>query len=145
MPRSRGQGRGAISVAHVCTIDVTARKLLLPQLLALRDEGFDVAVVCAPSPDVNELTHQGIRHVPWPSATRAWAPLSDLKAFTELLRIFRRERFDVVHTHNPKPGILGRIAARAAGVPHVINTVHGFYATPDDRVARRLPVMVAEW
>lgn len=142
---SNGQGQGAISVAHVCTIDVTARKLLLPQLLALRDEGFDVAVVCAPGPDVNELTRRGIRHVAWPSATRAWAPLTDLKAFTELLRIFRRERFDVVHTHNPKPGILGRIAARAAGVPHVINTVHGYYATPDDRIARRLPVMIAEW
>jgi glycosyltransferase involved in cell wall biosynthesis len=32
-----------------------------------------------------------------------------------------------VHTHNPKPGLLGQIAARAAGVPVVVNTLHGFY------------------
>jgi glycosyltransferase involved in cell wall biosynthesis len=39
----------------------------------------------------------------------------------------KRERFTVVHTHTPKPGLLGQIAARLAGVPIVINTLHGFY------------------
>ena len=65
---------------------------------------------------------------------------TDLLAFAELYRLFRRERFDLVHTHNPKPGVMGRIAARSAGVPCVVNTVHGLYATPDDRLARRVPV-----
>ena len=44
----------------------------------------------------------------------------------------REGRFDVVHTHNPKPGVMGRIAARRAGVPVVVNTVHGLYAKPED-------------
>ena len=61
------------------------------------------------------------------------------------MRIFREERFDVVHTHTPKPGVLGRIAARLTGVPRVINTVHGFYASPGDPLSRTLPVMSAEW
>jgi glycosyltransferase involved in cell wall biosynthesis len=42
-----------------------------------------------------------------------------------------------VHTHNPKPGLYGRIAARLARVPVVVNTVHGLYAQPHDRFARR--------
>jgi glycosyltransferase involved in cell wall biosynthesis len=134
-----------ISIAHVCTIDRTATILLLPQLVALRDEGFDVAVVCAPGPALAQLEPLGIRHIPWSNATRTWSLGSDLRAFAEILRIFQRERFDLVHTHTPKPGILGRIAARLAGVPHVLNTVHGFYATPEHPLMRRGPVMAAEW
>ena len=50
-----------------------------------------------------------------------------------------------MHTHNPKPGVMGRVAARLAGVPCVVDTVHGLYATPDDRALRRVPVLAAEW
>ena len=39
----------------------------------------------------------------------------------------RRERFTIVHAHNPKPGLLAQLAARLAGVPVVVNTLHGFY------------------
>lgn len=133
------------SVAHVCTVDVTARALLLPQLIGLRDDGWQVSVVCAPGAGTSQLESMGIRHVPWPSATRAWDPRADARAFMELVRIFRAERFDVVHTHNPKPGVLGRIAARIARVPRVLNTVHGYYAAPGDRLRRVVPVMAAEW
>lgn len=133
------------SVAHVCTVDLTARHLLMPQLIALRDDGWAVTVICAPGPNTADLERQGIRHLPWPSATRSWDLRADTRAFSELLRIFRAERFDVVHTHNPKPGVLGRIAARIAGVPRVLNTVHGYYAAPGDRMARLAPVMAAEW
>ncbi len=140
--QSRHVGR---SVAHVCTVDLTARFLLLPQLIGLRDDGWTVSVICAPGPRAAELEREGIRHVPWPSATRSWNPRADARAFAELVRIFRTERFDVVHTHNPKPGVLGRIAARIARVPRVINTVHGYYASPGGRLARVVPVMTAEW
>ena len=82
-----------------------------------------------------ELEAEGIRHIPWRHATRSWDPRQDALAFRELLGIFRLERFDLVHTHNPKPGVMGRVAARIAGVPCVVDTVHGLYATPDDRAS----------
>jgi lipopolysaccharide/colanic/teichoic acid biosynthesis glycosyltransferase len=132
-------------VAHVATVDLSLRFLLLPQLLALRDAGFDVTAISAPGPWVPELEAQGIRHVAWTKVTRSWNPEADLSAFRELLAILRRGRFDLVHTHNPKPGVMGRIAARLAGTPAIVNTVHGLYATPDDRFARRAPVLTAEW
>jgi glycosyltransferase involved in cell wall biosynthesis/ribosomal protein S18 acetylase RimI-like enzyme len=133
-----------VRVAHVATVDLTVRFLLLPQLRGLRDHGYDVTTISAPGPWVSEIEAEGMRFVPWMSATRAWDPLADARAFGELLRIFGRERFDIVHTHSPKPGVLGRIAARAARVPCVVNTVHGYWATPRDRAARRIPVMAAE-
>jgi glycosyltransferase involved in cell wall biosynthesis len=65
------------------------------------------------------------------------APHHDLAALLELRRLFRSLSPDIVHSHNPKPGVYGRLAARAAGVPVVVNTVHGLYATPEDRRLKR--------
>jgi glycosyltransferase involved in cell wall biosynthesis len=65
-------------------------------------------------------------------------------ALAELWRLFRRLKPDIVHTHNPKPGLYGRAAARAAGVPGVVNTVHGLYASPEDRASRRAVVYALE-
>src|SRR5437879_9064943 len=122
--------RAPVRLAHVATIDLSLRVLLRPQLLRLRDDGQDVTTISAPGPWVAYVRERGIRHIPWANATRAWDPAGDVRAFAELVGIFRRERFDLVHTHNAKPGVMGRMAARAVGVPCVINTVHGFDARP---------------
>lgn len=53
-------------------------------------------------------------------------PVRDLAALFQLERMFSEERPDVVHTHSSKAGILGRAAARLAGVPAVVHTFHGF-------------------
>jgi glycosyltransferase involved in cell wall biosynthesis len=56
----------------------------------------------------------------------------------------RRERPTILHTHNPKPGLYGRVVGRLAGVPLVINTMHGLYATADDPWIRRAAVYLLE-
>ena len=134
----------SLRVAHVTTVDLTLRFLLLGQLRRLRDEGFQVTAISAPGPWVDDLEREGIRHISWAHATRAWSPGADALAFAELLAILHRERFDLVHTHNPKPGVLGRVAARLAGVRCVVNTVHGLYATPEDRLPRKAAVLALE-
>jgi glycosyltransferase involved in cell wall biosynthesis len=62
----------------------------------------------------------------------------------ELYKLCRELRPDIVHTHNPKPGVYGRIAARGARVPLIVNTQHGIYAQPDDRIRRKAPVYALE-
>ncbi|HEX4902862.1 MAG TPA: glycosyltransferase family 4 protein [Acidimicrobiales bacterium] len=129
---------------HVTTTDMSLELLLGPQLRAFRDAGFDVHAASAPGPFVAGLEADGIVHHPLRHATRATAPAEDAKALVELFRLFRRLRPDVVHTHNPKPGVYGRIAARLARVPLVVNTQHGLYAQPQDRWVRKLPVYALE-
>lgn len=60
-----------------------------------------------------------------PQLVRSPSPLKDLVAFLKIYRLLRRERFDLVHTHTSKAGIVGRIAARLAGVPYIVHTPHG--------------------
>lgn len=114
------------TIAHVCTIDMSLRYLLLNQLRFLKARGYRVLGVSNAGPDVGVVEAAGIRHVPV-AMTRRFSPTADLAALLDLTRVFQRERVDVVHTHNPKPGLLGQLAARLAGVPVVVNTLHGFY------------------
>jgi glycosyltransferase involved in cell wall biosynthesis len=59
-----------------------------------------------------------------PEMVRPIAPVTDAVALAKLTAFIRRGRYDVVHTHSSKAGILGRIAARAAGTPIVVHTLH---------------------
>jgi glycosyltransferase involved in cell wall biosynthesis len=116
-----------IKVAHVTTDDRSQRYLLLNLLLHLKKTGFEITSVSTAGPDVPTLEEVGIRHVPVPMRRSPFTPLHDLVALWRLYRLFRRERFTIVHTHNPKPGFLGQMAAKLARVPIIVNTVHGFY------------------
>jgi len=131
-------------VIHVTTTDISLALLLGPQLRAFAAAGMEVVGVSAPGPWVAQLTADGIRHEPLRHATRAMAVGQDALALGELVRLFRRLRPDIVHTHNPKPGLYGRIAARVARVPVVVNTIHGLYATEDDPLPRRMAVYGVE-
>jgi glycosyltransferase involved in cell wall biosynthesis len=113
-------------VAHITTVDISLRGLLLNQLLCLREAGYDVTGISSAGPAVTALEAAGVRHIPV-SMTRTVSPLADLRSLVRLVHVLRREGFTIVHTHNPKPGLIGQLAARLAGVPLVVNTVHGFY------------------
>ncbi len=54
------------------------------------------------------------------------SPLWDFRCFKKLKALMKAEKIDIVHTHSSKAGILGRYAARAARVPVIIHTIHGF-------------------
>lgn len=58
--------------------------------------------------------------------SREVRPLADLDAFDQLRSMLRELKPDIVHTHRGKAGIVGRLAAGAAGVPILMHTYHGF-------------------
>jgi glycosyltransferase involved in cell wall biosynthesis len=115
-----------IKIAHITTIDLSLRYLLLNQLQSIAAEGYEVVGLSTSGPDVEALEAADIRHIAVPM-TRNFTPLADLVSLWRLYRVMRREQFTIVHTHNPKPGLLGQLAARLARAPVVVNTLHGFY------------------
>ena len=128
---------GVMRVAHLTTVDLSLRFLLWPQLRAVVDSGAEAYGISSPGPWVTEVEEAGVAHIALESSTRGVSVLSDLRAAAEFWRALRRTPLTVLHTHNPKPGIYGRILGRLAGVPVVVNTLHGFYATETDPVVKR--------
>ncbi len=129
---------------HVATTDISLDLLIGPQLRAFADAGYEVHTAAGEGGHADAVRAAGHTHHVLAHATRAFSLRDDLAALAELHRLFRRLRPDIVHTHNPKPGIYGRLAAKAARVPLIVNTQHGLYAQPEDRAVRRLPVYALE-
>jgi glycosyltransferase involved in cell wall biosynthesis len=115
-----------VRVAHIAASDQTLSQLLLNQLAHFRDAGFEVAGISARGPHTRDLEDAQIEFFEIP-VTRRFGPLSDLKALIALYRLLRRERFDIIHTHTPKGGLLGQYAALLARVPLRVHTIHGLY------------------
>ncbi len=131
-------------VAHLTTVDMSLRFLVFPQLAAVIEQGGTSYGISAPGPWVEEIEDSGVIHLPLTSSTRGMNIGADLAAARQLYRILKKTPVDILHTHNPKPGIYGRIVGKLAGVPIVVNTIHGLYATEDDRLAKRLIVYMLE-
>lgn len=93
---------------------------------ALIERGCAVTI-CATADRVTDLFRRaGCDIVEIPEMVREIDPRRDFVSVAKLARVIRRRRFDVVHTHTSKGGIVGRAAARLAGVPIVLHTAHGF-------------------
>lgn len=114
----------SLKIAQVATADLSIRFLLLEHIQALEKMGHEVVAVCAPGPWIDEIRRLGVA-VETVSMARELRPMQDLRSTRDLVRCFRRHKFDVVHTHTPKAGLLGPLAARIAKVPVVVHTIHG--------------------
>jgi len=77
-----------------------------------------------PEGDLLERARRTTRLVIVPELGRSISPLADVKAFWKLYRLICKGRYHIVHTHSSKAGVLGRLAARLAGTPLVVHTLH---------------------
>ncbi|PSP77009.1 glycosyltransferase family 1 protein [Halobacteriales archaeon QS_1_68_20] len=137
---------------HLVTrlIDGGATNALLP--IATEVEGYDVTVGYGAEFDrhnVAALREAGVRTERFP-LMRHYNPVTAVGAVVRVARYVRRGDFDVVHTHSTEAGIIGRAAARLAGTPNVVHTIHGVPFTDDRNVAlnrfvERCEVAVAPW
>lgn len=92
---------------------------------------FTVVVISGPQTGsegslIEEVRQRGVDLTILPELLREISPVNDLKAFYKLYRQIRKGKYVIVHTHSSKAGILGRIAAKLAGAPIIIHTVHGW-------------------
>lgn len=133
-----------MKICQLCTVDFTLYHFLRPLMHALRDEGHEVVGVCADGTLLEAVREDGFRVETVP-LVRSINPLHNMKAAGELHRLFRREAFDMVHTHTPVGAFVGRLAARRARVPRIIYTAHGFYFHENMAAPRRAVHVGLEW
>jgi glycosyltransferase involved in cell wall biosynthesis len=121
-----------IRVLHIITrLDKggSADNTLL-SVLGLNKEVFKVDLLSGrtnfPSPKLTQLKEQNlIQYKEIGQLVRAIQPFKDISALSQLYQYIKKGRYDIVHTHSSKAGLLGRLAARMAGVKHIIHTPHG--------------------
>ncbi|TSC87110.1 MAG: hypothetical protein G01um10148_215 [Parcubacteria group bacterium Gr01-1014_8] len=75
---------------------------------------------------MDKLHNAGIRTISLESLVRNVSIFGDLRSFLDFYRLLRRERPQILHTNSSKMGGIGAIAARLAGVPHIIFTAHAW-------------------
>jgi len=120
-----------VKVLQVVTLSEMggAQKVVYHIAAGLPQKLFEMTVACAPGGELvrwlQQLPHK-VRVIEVPELRRNISPFFDLLALYRLYRLIRRERFDVVHCHSSKAGVLGRLAAWMAGVPKIFFTAHGW-------------------
>jgi glycosyltransferase involved in cell wall biosynthesis len=77
-----------------------------------------------PEGDLLDRAEKSVHLILVPEMGRNINPFSDFVAFWKLFRLIRRNRYHIVHTHSSKAGVLGRLAAKLAGTPIIVHTLH---------------------
>lgn len=116
----------ALKVCQLCAVDFTLKHFLTPLIQAMQNEGWEVTSVCSDGKYVKSLRKEGFK-VKTIQINRNFNFFKHLSSIFKLTLFFREQQFDIVHVHSPIAALLGRFAARLAGVPIVIYTAHGFY------------------
>lgn len=127
-----------------------ATTYILMLLQALREQGWEVDYAGTPGKTLEVIRQAGYTVYPIPALQREIRPWRDFRALSQLRQVLRQQQYQVVHTHTSKGGILGRLAAKMAGIPAILHTVHGFafheLSSPFQRLLYvRLEKTAAHW
>jgi glycosyltransferase involved in cell wall biosynthesis len=114
-----------MKILHICAVGATTLKLLRPQIDYLLNCGLEVEITCSPDADADTFSQLGyvVRPV---QIDREISPIKNLKSLIQLVHLMRQQQYDLVHVHTPIAAVLGRIAAKIAGVERIVYTAHGF-------------------
>ncbi len=133
----------SVKIAHVVTTflnsNATGWVMALAEDQKRRGCQVDLVVGRNASMDLMaEKQTQGFGVIQVPSLRKYVRPFQEVQALIDLYRVFRARRYDVVHTHLAKAGVIGRLAARLAGVSRLVHSVYGASFAPTQFWPRRI-------
>lgn len=110
---------------RVSTVPLSLHKLLKGQMRYMQEKGFLVHMVSSPGPEIAAILESEGCGLTTISMTRNISPMQDFLSLIRLLVLFFKMKPAIIHTHTPKAGLLGMIAASLAGVPVKLHTIAG--------------------
>lgn len=123
---------------RITTVPISLKGLQRGQHKYMSQNGFEVLGVSSPGVALDDVTRdEGIRTVAVEMRRRPCI-CRDVCALVRLIRLFRKEKPDIVHSHTPKAGLLAMMAARVAGVKHRLHTVAGMPLTVTTGAQRKI-------
>ncbi len=137
-----------LRIAHLQLLPLLSgcQQVSLDVLRKLDRNRFEPCVICqSEGPLTTAAEREGIACFYADKLVRPISLYRDFRALVQLTELMRRHQFDIVHTHSSKTGVLGRVAARMAGVPCVIHTVHGFAFPAARSWPKKAFYMALEW
>jgi glycosyltransferase involved in cell wall biosynthesis len=122
--------KSEIKILHIITeLPVGgAQDNTLLTVKGLKDKGYQVDMAAAPGGAWEDLAQQysdKLYHIQGFSANNI-SLFNNIKAIIEVYKVLKENSYHIIHTHSSTAGVCARIAAKLAGVPLVIHTVHGF-------------------
>jgi len=103
-----------------------AQKFTLYTAEHIDKDKFEAFLITGQGGMLDDEASEKLKMYSIPGLVREISPVKDLKALFHILKILRTEKPDIVHTHSSKAGIVGRLAAKLAGVKTIIHTIHGY-------------------
>lgn len=110
---------------RITTVPISLERLLRGQLSYMNEHGFQVIAVSSDGKPLERVCEEEKVLIIPLDMSRKIAPWEDAKAIFKLMRILRREKPMIVHTHTPKAGFVGMLAAWICRVPIRLHTVAG--------------------
>lgn len=130
---------------RITTVPLSLKLLLAGQMKFMKSNGWEVIMVSSDGREVQQVVRaEGVQHEVIPF-TRKITPFQDLICIWKLYQLFKREKPDIVHTHTPKAGLLGMIAAKFSGQKIRIHTLAGIPYMAAEGTKKGLLVQVEKW
>ncbi len=114
-----------VKLVRVTTIPLSFDKLITGQLNFMDHHGFKVIAVSSYGKEINSIINREKCDFKVIPMTRSITPVRDIFSLYKMILLLKKEKPQIVHTHTPKAGLIGMVAAKICGVPVRLHTVAG--------------------
>ncbi|MFI5451856.1 glycosyltransferase family 4 protein [Pedobacter sp. UC225_61] len=131
-------------LVRITTVPLSLQKLIAGQMKYMSEHGFKVTMISSDFEGKDQLSADEQAEFIPVNMTRTISPFADLKSLYQLIKVFRKLKPQIVHTHTPKAGLLGMLASFITGVPIRLHTVAGLPLMETKGAKRKILALVEQ-
>lgn len=131
-----------MKIIRACTVSMSVG-FFAGMIPDLKKAGYDVVAVSSDGPELQKVRDAGAKAITV-EMQRHISPLKDFKSLWQMIKVFRREKPDMVHSMTPKAGLICMMAGKLTGVPVRVHMFTGLVFPTSKGLKRRI-LMFTDW